>query len=151
MAKSKKPGGGDYEVGYRKPPPSSRFKLGQSGNPGGRKKHNLNLSTVLEEVLGQTIEISENGKKQVVTIQKALMLRWVQEGLKGNVRAIEGICDRKQRIELAPTAPDQSETAEDAALLRRYVQAQVEAAIAKLMREASLPSEHAETEGNQNV
>jgi len=29
---------GDYEVGYAKPPQRTRFRKGQSGNPGGRPR-----------------------------------------------------------------------------------------------------------------
>jgi hypothetical protein len=36
--RSKHAGGGDYEVGYGKPPQRSRFRKGQSGNPGGRPR-----------------------------------------------------------------------------------------------------------------
>nr|WP_306262013.1 DUF5681 domain-containing protein [Pararhizobium sp. IMCC21322] len=32
------PDNADYEVGYAKPPQSSRFKPGMSGNPKGRPK-----------------------------------------------------------------------------------------------------------------
>jgi hypothetical protein len=35
---SKSAGCGDYEVGYGKPPRRSRFRKGQSGNPGGRPR-----------------------------------------------------------------------------------------------------------------
>jgi Family of unknown function (DUF5681) len=32
-----------YKVGYGKPPKTTRFKKGKSGNPGGRPKGSLNL------------------------------------------------------------------------------------------------------------
>jgi hypothetical protein len=152
MAKSKKPGGGDgYDVGYRKPPRAGQFKPGQSGNPSGRKKQSVNISTVLEEVLSQTIEIIEDRKKQLVTIQKALILRWVQEALRGNVRAIEGVYDRRQRIELAAISSEQGEDAADAAMLERYIQVQVDAAITKLNRESAITSKQPEPESDGDV
>jgi phage terminase large subunit-like protein len=39
----------DYEVGYGKPPASSRFRKGQSGNRSGRPKGTKNLKTDLLE------------------------------------------------------------------------------------------------------
>lgn len=37
MARSRTPGG-DYKVGFGKPPEEHQYKKGQSGNPDGRKK-----------------------------------------------------------------------------------------------------------------
>ncbi|MFC3694902.1 DUF5681 domain-containing protein [Chenggangzhangella methanolivorans] len=159
MAKSKKPAGangesgGDdgYEVGYCKPPKTGQFKKGQSGNPGGRKKGSQNISATLKEVLDQEVEITESQKKQRATLEKALMLRWVQEGLKGNVRAIEGIYDRKQRIELASDASEQDHDASDDALLENYVQAKIDAALAKFKREWANRAAQPKTESDEDV
>ena len=49
----------DYAVGYRRPPKSTRFKSGQSGNPAGRKKESGNLKTILSKVLGEDMRIRE--------------------------------------------------------------------------------------------
>ena len=35
---SRKPGKGDYQIGYGRPPAASRFKPGQSGNACGRPR-----------------------------------------------------------------------------------------------------------------
>ena len=37
-----------YEVGRGKPPVHTRWKPGQSGNPGGRPKHSRNFGTIVE-------------------------------------------------------------------------------------------------------
>jgi len=84
MAKRKT--GSPEDVGYGKPPVSSRFRPGVSGNPGGRKKGSRNVRTELEEVLNRALEVNDNGKKQVVTYRQAMMLRWVQEAIKGDTR-----------------------------------------------------------------
>ena len=50
----------DYAVGYCKPPKSSRFKKGVSGNPGGRPprpKLANDLRSMLERVANEEIEI----------------------------------------------------------------------------------------------
>jgi hypothetical protein len=31
----------DYQVGYGRPPKHSRFRKGQSGNPGGKRRRNV--------------------------------------------------------------------------------------------------------------
>lgn len=61
-----------YDVGYKKPPRHSRFKPGQSGNPKGRKKHSRNLSTVLDEILYEQVEITEGSRKRRMTRAEAL-------------------------------------------------------------------------------
>src|SRR4051794_26225449 len=98
MAKmNKKDAPTDYSVGRGKPPAHSRFKPGQSGNPGGRKRGTLNMKTVLEEVLLAEIEMRENGRKRTVSLLEALIKRSVQEGLNGDLRAIKDLLDRYER------------------------------------------------------
>jgi len=56
----------DYDVGYRKPPKSSRWRKGQSGNRSGRQKGVRNLKTELTEELGEIINIKEQGLARTV-------------------------------------------------------------------------------------
>ena len=93
MAKPKNTAGG----GYGKPPVHARFKPGQSGNPGGRKKGSTNLKTLLQTVLESEIELTENGRKRKVPLIQALLLRQAQDGLQGQTRAIENLLDRYER------------------------------------------------------
>ena len=44
-----------YDVGYRRPPPASRFKPGQSGNPKGRQRGAKNFATELADELQEKI------------------------------------------------------------------------------------------------
>ena len=53
-----RPGTGEYEVGYRKPPKHTQFKPGQSGNPKGYKKHLKSLKTLLMEALNERILVT---------------------------------------------------------------------------------------------
>lgn len=43
---SKKNEGGNYEIGYKKPPKHTRWQKGQSGNKKGRPKKKLGLSDI---------------------------------------------------------------------------------------------------------
>ena len=57
---------GDYEVGYAKPPASTRWPKGVSGNPKGKKPGVRNYATELGEEMAElvTVEISEREKAQ---------------------------------------------------------------------------------------
>ena len=110
---------GSFEVGRGKPPRHTQFKPGQSGNPGGRRKGSCNLKTVLEAVMSSTIEISENGRKRQVPIVEALIYRQVQEGLRGQLRAIENLLDRYARhVEDEGGSEDELDEEDRAILLR---------------------------------
>ncbi|MCB4767115.1 DUF5681 domain-containing protein [Ancylobacter sp. Lp-2] len=111
----------DYEIGYRKPPEHTRFTPGTSGNPGGRKKGYSNLKTEFEEVLGRSVELSENRKKQIVTVRRALLLRFAQEALKDDIRAIEKLLDRAERYEGTESHEDEDLSDDDAELLERAI------------------------------
>jgi hypothetical protein len=53
---------GDYAVGYGKPPASTRWKPGQSGNPKGPKKGTKHTDTIIREVLFEPIKIKVGSK-----------------------------------------------------------------------------------------
>ena len=77
-----------YEIGYRRPPPSGRFKKGQSGNPKGRPKGSRNFLTLLVQELGQSIVVNENGKKKTITRMQAMVKRMVAGALQGEQKAL---------------------------------------------------------------
>ncbi len=71
-----------YEIGYKCPPKSGQFKPGQSGNPKGRRKGSRNFLTLLEQELGQSIVVNENGKKKVTRLKAMVQApgRWRTAG-----------------------------------------------------------------------
>jgi hypothetical protein len=97
---------GLYEVGYGKPPQSTRFRKGKSGNPGGLPKgqpnisaalvrflampprilHNFKPRSVAEELAKKVIDTALNGKATVAL--RALV--WITDRVEGKV----GTCNR---------------------------------------------------------
>lgn len=76
---------GDYEVGKGKPPKSTQWKKGQSGNPKGRsKKQKATFEEDVSAVLGEEVEVTEGGKKVVTTKRRLLLKQIIHSALQGN-------------------------------------------------------------------
>lgn len=70
------------DVGYGRPPRSTRFKKGRSGNPRGRPR-NLRREVPYDAVLGRMVTIRENGLERRVTAAEAFILQLTKRGLEG--------------------------------------------------------------------
>ena len=85
-----------YEVGYGKPPESSRFKPGQSGNPKGRPRGAKNKMPALNEerlksiILAEayrTIKVNDGNRQVSVPMAQAIIRSLAVSAAKGNQRA----------------------------------------------------------------
>jgi hypothetical protein len=85
MAEASKP---PYAVGYAKPPSNTRFKPGQSGNPGGRPKGAKNFSTAIEDALRARVTVTENGKRRRLSKREVIAKRLVNRAAEGDLRAL---------------------------------------------------------------
>ena len=70
------------EIGYGRPPRSTRFRKGQSGNPKGRPR-NRRRGIPYDHVLGQMVTIREDGRERRVTAAEAFLLQLTKKGLEG--------------------------------------------------------------------
>ena len=80
---------GDYEVGYGKPPKSTRWKPGQSGNPKGRPKKTKDFDKLIDRELSETVRITDGGESKVVTKRELIIKRLINEALKGDKAALK--------------------------------------------------------------
>jgi len=79
----------DPDVGYRRPPKSSQWKKGQSGNP---RKIRGNTSKpiwqIVEDVLAMDITITEGGEKRPGTLFEAITLQLWMKASASSKRAL---------------------------------------------------------------
>ena len=98
-----------YAVGYGRPPTSSQFQPGQSGNPQGRPKGVRNASSMARAALERTIKV--NGKK--TTVRKAAYRSLAERAVAGDAKALDYLLSLES--EEHPPGPDQAETERSAA------------------------------------
>lgn len=83
-----KAAGGDYEVGYGKPPTGTQFKPGQSGNPKGRPKNQKSFNAYLFKALDEPVEVNENGKRKQMTRREVAARQIAIKAMKGDLKAM---------------------------------------------------------------
>ncbi len=73
-------------AGYRRPPRTTRFTKGRSGNPANRPRGN-HREAPYEAVLGQMVTIREDGTERRVTAAEAFLLTLAKRGIEGDSAA----------------------------------------------------------------
>ena len=89
----------NYEVGYKKPPVATRFKAGQHGNPKGRPRGAKNFDTVIAKELSARVEITENGKRKIITKREAIGKQVVNKAASGDPKFVPILFSEARRIE----------------------------------------------------
>jgi Family of unknown function (DUF5681) len=110
------------KIGFGKPPVSTRFKPGKSGNPAGRPKGTRNLSSDVKRTLQAKIRLKDNGKPRKVSAQEALLMRLREKALKGDSRSLDRLLSyaRIFNNDSEETMPKGSMAEEDQAILDAY-------------------------------
>jgi hypothetical protein len=92
-------GGTEYQVGYGRPPKRAQFKPGQSGNPKGRPKGAKNEATIWRSVFNKKVAIREGGRQRKVSLLEAMILKLVEDALKGNPKTAAFVLNRYRLAE----------------------------------------------------
>ena len=95
----------DYEVGYGKPPRSTRFKKGQSGNPRGRPRRDTSLDASIERRLDRLVPIERDGRRETVTLRELGIIKLIRKALQDDQRALRFVFAMIRKIEPPPKRP----------------------------------------------
>jgi Family of unknown function (DUF5681) len=119
--------GGEYTVGYGRPPQHTRFQPGRSGNPKGRPKGSKSVSTLFAEELAQTVNLIENGRRKKMSKRQALVKQTVNKALSNVEKAVALVFDEIRRCEeLAPVQQvNMNITAEEFEAIARKVASEI--------------------------
>jgi hypothetical protein len=80
---------GSYAVGYGRPPTSSQYQPGQSGNPKGRPKGSRNASSMARDALEGTVTVKVKRRSRQMTVRRAAYLRLAEKAAAGDAKAFE--------------------------------------------------------------
>lgn len=98
--------GGDYEVGFGKPPKHSQFRPGQSGNPRGAPRKQRREQVDVAATLSEPIVIQKDGKSREMQPFEVSMRTLVRRGLNeshlGSIRKFLEFCEKYGVIEPPP-------------------------------------------------
>ena len=100
--------GRSYEVGYGKPPRSTRFVKGKSGNPRGRPKgaknhtpalHEERFKTLIMEEAYRTVKMKDGDKEITIPIAQAIVRSMAVNAVRGDQRSQKTFTDLVSWVE----------------------------------------------------
>ena len=101
-----------YPVGYGRPPISSQFQPGQSGNPNGRPKGARSASSIARDALERAISVNVKGTWRKTTVRKAAYRRLAEKAVAGDVKALDYLLALESK---QPAASDHADNERSAA------------------------------------
>jgi hypothetical protein len=87
----------NYKVGPGRPPLNTRFRKGQSGNPGGR--HKKNMPALLADALNETVSVTIDGEQRQITKREAVVHQLVNKSTTADLRATKMLFDMMKDAE----------------------------------------------------
>lgn len=113
----------DYAVGYGRPPRTTQFASGKSGNPRGRPKGSRTVGAILQDILRQKIAVTENGKTRRLAALEVMLRRLVNDAMRSDAKAMKILLTLVDRYAETTEAKVQlgELLAEDQTILAQYV------------------------------
>ena len=91
---------GDYKVGHGKPPVGTRFKKGQSGNPGGRRVK-ATTAPLLVRKFEEQVVVTTGGRRQKTTRREVIMVQLVDQPAGASLSPTKFLADMMKEFEKA--------------------------------------------------
>jgi hypothetical protein len=110
-----------YSVGYGKPPRAHQFQPGQSGNGKGRPKGARDTLTLLREILDRKIEMRIRGIVRKVSIREAMLTRFAESALNGDIKAAAFLLQRYDMLGTGNEDATDSAMQDDLEIIRRFL------------------------------
>jgi hypothetical protein len=113
---------GSYAVGYARPPTSSQFQPGQTGNPKGRPKGSRNASSTARDALERTVTIKVKRTWRKMTVRRAAYLRLAEKAAAGEAKALDYLLtlESDEHARGSDQAETQKSAAQDLAILQDF-------------------------------
>lgn len=113
----------DYKVGYGRPPKSTRFRKGESGNPKGRRPKEARSITLRQfrrdvlRALETEIDANVPGQPGKKTVAEMIVWKQIQQALQGDHRSAKLLFDMRrefteEHMRLHPEVMEALETGE---------------------------------------
>jgi len=99
MAKRNTGSAGEYAVGFAKPPQSSQFTKGESGNPKGRPKGSVGLHTLILKAGRERVRVNGPDGIRMVSKIEAAAMQLSNKSAQGDLRATRELFVLVQRAE----------------------------------------------------
>jgi hypothetical protein len=114
--------GANYGVGYGRPPKQHQFQRGRSGNPKGRPKGVKNTRSLLHEILERKVEMRSGGILRKVSVRKAMLMRFAESALKGDIKAAGFLLQRYDMGEAVNDYATDVATQDDQEIIDAFLQ-----------------------------